>query len=1625
MAIQVVHTSLLRRLVLCAVLPIAAAVVLPAQELIRNNRFETTASAGIPDWAGDTKGGRIAVLPGPDGKAVLTVRCDAALVDAKSGLGLRQDFALQPAWKKLAASARARVGAVVPGAQGWQVPKIFLVFRDSRGKQLPGFPSVAEFRAPTAGFTNIEKEIPVPEGATSGSLQIEIYGALAEMQVSHVSLTPVLPPTNSVDAPVPPGEQVYWDREPVETESATRGRVCLNGLWQFSPAQSDASPEKGYGYIWVPGAWHTKLGRFPGLAGWGKGPEWESFPAESRAAAYAQLGRAWYRRTIRIPDGWAGRQIVLDFRRVCTDAEISLDGQKAGRVNWPWGEVDISALVKPGKTHTLDVQVVSVLRQSEITEFTGTAADQVFKKKIELDARGITGDVFLVGRPRGARIADVFVKPSTRLQRLAVDVELQGAGAGKLSLGLRLLDERGKLEKSFATNVALRAGDRQTLSLAFPWTDPRLWDIGQPNRYTLLLKAEGAGLSDEYAQPFGFREFWIEGKKFFLNGKEIRLRPRIAEVNEGDRNKQSIELIDGSIDGLMALGGNIQELWPWDHWQRGTVRAHELWYERADLKGWGMIGALGSMTGFASTWDKTPPERLAWERLAAEELRRVRNHPSVLIWIHSPNRFGNRQDQHPMALGNRAELEGVYDKAGLASVSGGLQANAFIRSLDPTRPVTTHQGGIVGDIHTVNNYLSWHPLQEQSEWLSAWLERGDRPFISIEFGFFPPCDYRRGRNAWQGSVKSELQQTEYLAATFGAAAYAKESAATRAWNPKNFVKGQEYAFPPVGGSYFIHDPLLDEQIFQQGLVLNRAWRTAGITGGVLQWEHGHGFDPNALSNGVAIYHQRREITGPFQPGRRGAYVREASPLEQYYLTPHGAATIRGGQYWNEACRETLAWIVGPQAPGDPMAFTAQDHHVPAGATVAKRAALLNDSRQAQPFEMSWQAIQDGRVIASGSERGNLAVSETRFLPIQFQVPESRAVADLSLALTAHIGTNLHRDAFALRVYPRAPKASGVLSLFDPLSKSAGMLRDLGYTVEVWNGKAGKGLLVVGREALRPGEPLPAALRTHALGGGRLLLLSQTEAWLTGQALRVGHQVVRRVFPVSERHPGFAGIDSEDLRDWAGRSTLVADRDVSVKQSDNNSYPRWGWHWGNRGGVCSLPVEKPHTGAWRPILECDFDLAYSPLMELELGEGRVTLCQLDLEDHVAVDPAAFRLALATVEWARLAPLSPRREVRYLGGPSGEARLKNLGLQFRTGTDGLTGAPLLVLGENAPMKRDALEALVQRGANVLCLDAAAAVSLGAALSASAPFEGVPQACGWSECRGLSPSDVRLRVPFPVSRFQAGGGFEQGLDGFLAARTLGSGRLIACRFLELQEAESLTYLRFTRWRQARALSQVLANLGARFQSDDAFLNTAEAAGENRNELGLAGVWKGWQTLAIPATPEGQTPPDDPGISDRAKALVGAASDGPGATDVRFPGAFEETGGSWAKYEGEAVFRKTVQVPEAWAGKDLELGLGVVDDFDDTFWNGEKIGSVGKSQKEWWKFSRRYVVPGRLVKAGPNVIAVRIFDNFNQGGIFGPGPDMVLSPKSRGKGMRGFYHSDYRADYPLGDDPHRYYRW
>ncbi|MBS1454846.1 MAG: hypothetical protein HP002_15840 [Lentisphaeria bacterium] len=166
---------------------------------------------------------------------------------------------------------------------------------------------------------------------------------------------------------------------------------------------------------------------------------------------------------------------------------------------------------------------------------------------------------------------------------------------------------------------------------------------------------------------------------------------------------------------------------------------------------------------------------------------------------------------------------------------------------------------------------------------------------------------------------------------------------------------------------------------------------------------------------------------------------------------------------------------------------------------------------------------------------------------------------------------------------------------------------------------------------------------------------------------------------------------------------------------------------------------------------------------------------------------------------------------------------------------------------------------------------------------------------------------------------------------------------------------------------------------------------------------------------------PLKDPGFSAEAKEAVKPEFDDSSWPLADLPFIWQRQAWNdpeWGDRNGEAVFRREIHLPPELAGKPLKLDLGVIDDGDDTFFNGKLVGRTGD-----YRAFRSYTVPGHLVKAGRNVIAVRIFDNFGDGGFTSSAKTFRIPLQND---IVGLYHTDYQdTDFRNADHPHRYHRW
>jgi sialate O-acetylesterase len=133
----------------------------------------------------------------------------------------------------------------------------------------------------------------------------------------------------------------------------------------------------------------------------------------------------------------------------------------------------------------------------------------------------------------------------------------------------------------------------------------------------------------------------------------------------------------------------------------------------------------------------------------------------------------------------------------------------------------------------------------------------------------------------------------------------------------------------------------------------------------------------------------------------------------------------------------------------------------------------------------------------------------------------------------------------------------------------------------------------------------------------------------------------------------------------------------------------------------------------------------------------------------------------------------------------------------------------------------------------------------------------------------------------------------------------------------------------------------------------------------------------------------PADPGNKGFRKGWADPSTPTADWKTMEMPGFWQAVG---MKFSGVFWFRKEVEVPSSWAGKDLTLYLAACDKHDTTYFNNVEVGGIGRENPNAWSTPRVYRIPGRLVKAGRNVIAVRIYSYVYAGGMMGPASNLKL---------------------------------
>ena len=1227
---------------------------------------------------------------------------------------------------------------------------------------------------------------------------------------------------------LPPGVRIVWDSGLAWHETtSTRERISLNGLWRWQPATDSTAtpPSDSWGYFKVPGPW-------PGLTDYMQKDSQSVFRHPTwKDTAMGSVNAAWYEREFTVPASWTGRRISLSIETLNSFAAIHINGSPIGQIRFPGGELDLTALCKPGGRYRLSALVVAMPLQGVLRSYIDSANARDVKGEVR--RRGLCGDVYLVGSPAGARIEDVAIETSVRNGEIAVNTAAQSLSPGESYwIDLNVLDHGTSIAKFHSPNFKTTDVKEGRFRFTQKWLPKKLWDLHTPqNQFEAevsLMDGRGKLLDAAAPSRFGFRELWIDGRDFRLNGSRLYFSAEPLDNAQIGPALATYDAAKETLERLKSFGINMVYTHHYDC-QPGAHLGFEEILRAADD-----AGVLVALTQpHFSHYDWKNGATNSYAAHAAYYVGVAHNHPSVVFYSTSHNATGYEEDMNPDLI------DGLHDPRDRWSSNNAvlaLRAESIIRHLDPSRIVYHHASGNLGVMHSINFYPNMAPRQELDDWFEHWATEGVKPVFTCEYGAPFTWDWTMYRGWYHGQrefgsakVPWEFCVAEWNAQYFGDRAYqmGEPEKANLRWEAKQLQTGtgwHRWDYPADVGSDRFEDRY---PVFANYITDNwRAFRTWGISGNS-PWEYGHFWK---LRPGVK--RDREELSTDWdhlqRPGFSPDYLGERfERMDVAYARTDWVPTAAANALYRNNL-PLLAYLGGKSST-----FTSKDHHFLVGETVEKQIIIINNSRV--PATGRWAWSMGLPMPASGNGPFTVAAGEQMRVPIRIALPGSLSPGGYTINAEIRFdGDEVQRDSFEIQVLPppHTPGTSSRIALFDPHGETASWLRSIRVdfeSVDTNTDLAGFETLIIGKSALTPAGPAPAITRVRE--GLKVIVFEQTAAALEQRlGFRVAEYGLRTVFARIPDHPVLAGLQSDNLHDWNGSATLSAPR-LSYELR-----PRYGptvtwcglpetrlWRCGNRGNIASVLIEKPAVGNFLPIVDGGYDLQYSPLLEYREGRGMVLFCQLDLTGRTESDPVATTLAINLLNYTANWKPTPSRGVLYSGESAGKTFLESLGIPAGNYSAGKIPADqILVYGPDAAAalsnsKNELTEWLAAGGRFIgfgldqqsLELVFSAGIKTRTSEHLGCLFDA--QNLG-SFAVGISPADVHLRVPMELPLVVSG------------AKTLGDGILaqaeyssaVACQLAPWKVVRpgpngDQDSLRRTRRRVAVLASRLLANARA----------------------------------------------------------------------------------------------------------------------------------------------------------------------------------------------------------------------
>ncbi|TXN29332.1 beta-galactosidase [Lacisediminihabitans profunda] len=423
----------------------------------------------------------------------------------------------------------------------------------------------------------------------------------------------------------------------------------LNGLWQFEIDHGDSGIDRGLrgreldGQIVVP------------------------FAPESRASGVENtdfLHAVWYRRQVRIPEHWAGRDVLLHFGAVDHDATVWVNDIEVTRHRGGFSSftATLAGIAIAGDEITIvvrarDTPTDAQARGKQSTWYKNTGCNYT-------RTTGIWQTVWL------EPVAPAHIRSLNIVPQRADSSFLVTADVAHLADGLRLeatlTDDRGEV-----ASASVAADDLAPhLTLAVPADRVRLWGPEDPHLYGLTVRlVSDEGVVDEVESYAGLRSVAISGNRILLNGEPVFQRLVLDQGYWPDTLMTSPDdaALLRDIQLSMAAGFNGARL--------HQKVFEERFYYHADRLGylvWGEFGDWG-VSGRGPEGDNQQPTA-SFIGQWLEVVTRDRSHPSIIGWCPL-------NETHQLLHDRVTQLDDVTEAMYLAT-----------KAADPTRPVIDASG---------------------------------------------------------------------------------------------------------------------------------------------------------------------------------------------------------------------------------------------------------------------------------------------------------------------------------------------------------------------------------------------------------------------------------------------------------------------------------------------------------------------------------------------------------------------------------------------------------------------------------------------------------------------------------------------------------------------------------------------------------------------------------------------------------------------------------------------------------------------------------------------------------------------------------------------------------------------